>query len=690
VEFIALEEWRTELKVLVAEICTQATRTLLVVPPQANQAPDAHAAWCKIEQVYGFGRIGRFDKSASQQHVYNKLANDRRVVELLTPTNPGVAFNSHKVYEGDIVPGSSEAINLANGKEGGRLRKKKKKLGKLFRAKINDYVYRKGNGDQPQSWPLIRKVVIHGPWPVLQSGACLVDLPGVRDANAARAKVAESYLRNCNLIWIVAPIKRAVDDGTAKELLGEQFRRRLLMDGQYANVSFICTQTDDCEATEIMRDHADVAQRQPGRWEEMEAISGRIREAQIKMNELAMAEEDLIDLVQDARREHKQTKQKLKRTEKRRIRLIQKVTLIQALWRGRKVRVPPSLEVEEEQQQQQQQQELGHTTLTNAAHSTKITNLNKSLLKLQSAAEVAAEVLTKWKGEHSAARKSLSITIARAQRKLKPLCALVRNEYSTTRLQEDFRQGLDELTRGPDVEEHEMDMVQEHNNEEVLPVIPSDFQMKVHCISANDFLKITGVKPATDGRAACFRKAVDTGIPLLRSFVHTTTARLRLDATISLIHNTSDFLDRVKLYAADTSELSSAASSGCKGVFENAMTTLADNIKKRAKRMSASIETRVDSTLTPALNAGAKKGTDASSSIVSSWGSKQRRTKQHRSPEQNGLYWSTYFATCRRSGIYTSASAGPVRENLCLFVCMYVSFSYEYHTDPILFFSPPD
>ena len=30
-------------------------------------------------------------------------------------------------------------------------------------------------------------------------------------------------------IWIVAPIKRAVDDGTAKELLGEQFKRQLLM-----------------------------------------------------------------------------------------------------------------------------------------------------------------------------------------------------------------------------------------------------------------------------------------------------------------------------------------------------------------------------------------------------------------------------------------------------------------------------
>ena len=60
-----------------------------------------------------------------------------------------------------------------------------------------------------------------------------------------------------------------VDDGTAKELLGEQFKRRLLMDGNYGNVFFICTQTDDIEATETMRDHADVAQEVPGRWEKM-------------------------------------------------------------------------------------------------------------------------------------------------------------------------------------------------------------------------------------------------------------------------------------------------------------------------------------------------------------------------------------------------------------------------------------
>lgn len=39
----------------------------------------------------------------------------------------------------------------------------------------------------------------------------------------------------------MANIKRAVDDRTAKEMLGESFRRQLLMDGQYGSLAFIAT-----------------------------------------------------------------------------------------------------------------------------------------------------------------------------------------------------------------------------------------------------------------------------------------------------------------------------------------------------------------------------------------------------------------------------------------------------------------
>lgn len=42
----------------------------------------------------------------------------------------------------------------------------------------------------------------------------------------------KNYLKDGDSIWIVANIKRAVDDKTAKDMLGESFRRQLLMDGQ--------------------------------------------------------------------------------------------------------------------------------------------------------------------------------------------------------------------------------------------------------------------------------------------------------------------------------------------------------------------------------------------------------------------------------------------------------------------------
>lgn len=125
---------------------------------------------------------------------------------------------------------------------------RKRRWASNLRQSLEPFVYRdtgSSGSDGRQKWPLVKRVVLKGPWPALRSGACVVDLPGVHDSNIARAKVAANYLPRCTSIWIVAPISRAVDNKQAKDLLGEQFKRQLLMDGQYGAVSFICTQTDD-------------------------------------------------------------------------------------------------------------------------------------------------------------------------------------------------------------------------------------------------------------------------------------------------------------------------------------------------------------------------------------------------------------------------------------------------------------
>jgi len=65
--------------------------------------------------------------------------------------------------------------------------------------------------DGPALWPLIRQVNVRCPSAALSSGAILVDLPGVADANAARNSIAKDYMKKCDCIWILAPITRAVD-----------------------------------------------------------------------------------------------------------------------------------------------------------------------------------------------------------------------------------------------------------------------------------------------------------------------------------------------------------------------------------------------------------------------------------------------------------------------------------------------
>ena len=74
--------------------------------------------------------------------------------------------------------------------------------------------------------------------------------PGVHDSNAARAAVADRYMQECTGLWIVAPITRAVDDKTAKNLLGDSFKLQLKFDGIQSGVSFICSKTDDISITE--------------------------------------------------------------------------------------------------------------------------------------------------------------------------------------------------------------------------------------------------------------------------------------------------------------------------------------------------------------------------------------------------------------------------------------------------------
>lgn len=118
-----------------------------------------------------------------------------------------------------------------------------------------DSLEKHGHAARPRTtmayWPLVKVVRIYLKSKVLSTGTVLVDLPGVQDSNAARSAVAERFRAECSSIWIVSPINRAVDDKAAKHLLGTSFKLQLTMDGNYSNVTFVCSKTDEISIKEV-------------------------------------------------------------------------------------------------------------------------------------------------------------------------------------------------------------------------------------------------------------------------------------------------------------------------------------------------------------------------------------------------------------------------------------------------------
>ncbi|EFE35630.1 uncharacterized protein ARB_05674 [Trichophyton benhamiae CBS 112371] len=105
-----------------------------------------------------------------------------------------------------------------------------------------------------QLWPLVELVRLHVKAPVLSTGVVLVDLPGLLDVNTARGTLAQKYIKNCSSLWVVAPITRAVDDHSARTLLGDGFKRQLQLDGGMGQLAFICSKTDDINLSEAADD----------------------------------------------------------------------------------------------------------------------------------------------------------------------------------------------------------------------------------------------------------------------------------------------------------------------------------------------------------------------------------------------------------------------------------------------------
>ncbi|KAK3903178.1 hypothetical protein C8A05DRAFT_43557 [Staphylotrichum tortipilum] len=100
----------------------------------------------------------------------------------------------------------------------------------------------------PAAWPYIKKIRVFLNAYILSRGLVLVDLPGLRDLNSARRNITERYLLECDEIFAVCPIGRAMTDEGVKSVCD------LARQTGLSNVSIICTKSDEIRVDEAQRD----------------------------------------------------------------------------------------------------------------------------------------------------------------------------------------------------------------------------------------------------------------------------------------------------------------------------------------------------------------------------------------------------------------------------------------------------
>lgn len=124
-----------------------------------------------------------------------------------------------------------------------------------------------GAGEAFAAWPLVKCVRIFLHSDVLKYGLTLVDLPGLGDANSARAQIARDFFPKLATTVIVSPIDRAADEKTAHDLLDEHHEIRLQLDGKYnaQGFGFVLSKSDNMEPLSFLKHATDRPNLRPAR-----------------------------------------------------------------------------------------------------------------------------------------------------------------------------------------------------------------------------------------------------------------------------------------------------------------------------------------------------------------------------------------------------------------------------------------
>ncbi|KAF8639459.1 hypothetical protein AX16_010313 [Volvariella volvacea WC 439] len=678
VSFLTVDEWKQELAVLLHDLVDDEGK----IRRTSDLKSDAGIAWHKVHAVY---------PSIAQEQLVTMSVDEIIARDPVIATMLGTTMN---IVSKDSKAFAQEIAKYIDSKD--QRREKKGKHKKKDKAK-------KPESNEPALWPLIRQVNVRCRAKALSTGAVLVDLPGVADANAARDSIAKEYMKKCNCIWILAPITRAVDDKTARDLLGDAFKLQL-MNGNYDShaITFIATKCDDISCSELINhlgldgdpeferieERLDELDQEESEWKDKKAsavrtiaeIDGktadaraRLAEHQAHLDALKNGKSFRPTLRPPSSKKRKGSKGRQQRASKRK-RGSDDDDVSEALY---------SSDSSSDSNDTHCTSEIGDTTdssdssdsndemeVEDGLEVVSEESLNQQIDREEEAIKRLREGRKKAKDQKRKASDELANLkgeIAKMQKEKNAFCSLKRSEKSREILKEDFRTGL------KDLDETVAERRDPENFDPSARLRDYDaIDLPVFTVSSRDYVRLKG-QVKGDGEPSCFVNVNDTGIPDLQRWCQNLTVASRERSIQNFLTRLKTFGATIKSYFDDNSQVTFQdrdilrklweSGPGLRanklGVYQNALGSFASQYEgayavgptaDRSRGIANRLDTEFNHLTQASINGLKSHFKDGLEDKCRIGAINAANEALSTSDEFAAMHWATYRATLRRHG----------------------------------------
>ncbi|KAI6359284.1 hypothetical protein MCOR25_007120 [Pyricularia grisea] len=615
VEFISPQDWATELELLWDDVVDPNGK---ISREATAKDGDASIAFHKVKAVYpGFEDN---DLSACDPKT---LAREPAVLQLL---------------------GTTKKIQTKTAAE----------LVAQLRTYVDSKQERDGNVALMAAWPLVKVVRIYTKADALATGAVLVDLPGVLDSNAARAAVAAKYMKECSGLWVVAPISRAIDDKSAKTLMGNAFKQQLKFDGMFGEVTFICSKTDDISYDEAV-ESLELKETVQEKSDLIEKLQKQSHCAEEGLEQLSMQYETL--------NRNKTTKQRELNTWNRLSASFNRGLVVYPpppevtpkkrknptrQTRGRKssaMGVIRDLPESEDELENDESIDIDIEPLTRTDIDQKIASLKEALVQLSQDKENV-------KKRHQVLAKKIKDTPkleTELRNEIAALCLKGRNDYSRKAIQQDFAAGIKEVDEEALVEQDESSFNPEVDFRDYAKVASS---LPVFCVSSRAYQHLCGRKKLDTFNNLGFCCKEDTEIPQLVKHAQGMTETFKVGHCRRFMNDLLQIVESMTMWTTPRE-------ANMQNTDEE-QRLIHDVLNRELETFKTAFATAIDTCVTAlqghfldvvisALDAKIPTASSAAVDVCRAWGAPK---------SEGGMVWATFRATIKYMGSF-HGKAGP-------------------------------